>query len=84
MSRNAAGTRPNRRCAILLVVAMVGLAFVCMLPTGSIVWATPLQSPLRQTIPTLTPTPIPSWIWVGRAGGNPADQTTWDNYDYVP
>jgi len=57
----------------LSALLMLGLAVLCMLPVGSIVWATPYQSPLRQTIPESTPTPIPGWIWVGRPGGDPVD-----------
>jgi len=56
--------------AALLVLV---LAILYILPAGSAVWATPQQSPLRQTIPTLTPTPLPSWIWVSQIGGNPVD-----------
>lgn len=57
----------------LFLLLLLGLAVVYLLPVGSAVWATPQQSPLRQTVPTLTPTPIPSWIWVGQATGNPTD-----------
>lgn len=50
----------------------LALAVLLIVPSGS-VWATPQQNRLRQTIPTLTPTPIPSWIWIGGLGGSPAD-----------
>jgi len=56
-----------------LALLMLGLAVLWVLPAGSVVWATPKQSPLRQTIPTVTPTPFPDWIWVAQAGGNPVD-----------
>lgn len=54
------------------VLLLVGLAFLCSVP-GTSVWATPNQSPLRQTIPTLTPTPLPAWAWVTQPGGDPVD-----------
>ena len=59
--------------ASLMALLMLGLVVLYVFPVGSVVWATPQQSPLRQTIPTLTPTPIPSWIWISRPGGNPLD-----------
>jgi hypothetical protein len=61
-----------QRASFALLLAS-GLVVLFVLPVGSVVWATPQQSALRQTIPTLTPTPIPSWVWVGRPGGNPVD-----------
>ena len=57
---------------VFFALLVFGLVATYMLPTDS-VWATPNQSPLRQTVPTLTPTPVPSWIWIGHAGGEPAD-----------
>lgn len=56
---------------LLLALVMLSVAFAFFLP-GNAVWATPGQSPLRRTVPTLTPTPIPGWHWVG-ASGNPVD-----------
>jgi hypothetical protein len=68
------GQKPKRRQATsLAIVLLFALAVLYSLPVESAVWAGPQQARLRQTIPTLTPTPIPSWIWIGRAGGNPAD-----------
>ena len=58
--------------AVFFALLVFGLLATYMLPAAS-VWATPNQSPLRQTVPTLTPTPVPSWIWIGRAEGEPAD-----------
>jgi len=57
---------------VFFALLVFGLLATYMLPTDS-VWATPNQSPLRQTVPTLTPTPVPSWIWIGQAGGEPVD-----------
>jgi len=58
---------------IFLTLSLLVLAFLYLLPAASVVWATPQQSRLRQTVPTLTPTPIPSWLWIGRAGDNAVD-----------
>ena len=57
----------------LLALMLLALALMFTSPAGPVVWATPLQSPLRQTIPTITPTPIPTWIWVGGLGMGPVD-----------
>ena len=56
-----------------LALLMLGMVVLYILPGGSVVWATPHQSPLRQTVPTATPTPIPGWIWIGYPGTTPAD-----------
>ncbi len=42
-------------------MCMLVCAVLYMLPAQSVVWATPHQSPLRQTIPTATFTPVPTW-----------------------
>ena len=64
--------RNNRRRAGLLGVTALMLA-VAWAARGNPAWATPSQIPLRQSIPTRAPTPIPSWIWVTAAGANPID-----------
>ena len=57
----------------VLALSLMAVALYCLMPAGNTVWATPPSNRLRQTIPTLTPTPVPSWTWIGRAGGNPVD-----------
>jgi hypothetical protein len=73
MSHWTKATSARWQRASFLALLVSGLAVLYTLPVGSVVWATPQQSPLRQTIPTLTPTPIPSWIWVGGPGVNVVD-----------
>ncbi|MBM4432342.1 MAG: hypothetical protein FJ026_18640, partial [Chloroflexi bacterium] len=68
---NCASIRRQR--AWFVIVSLSALLALVAIPSGSVVWATPQQSPWRQTIPTLTPTPIPSWVWIGQAGANPLD-----------
>ena len=59
----------SRRLSPALLM-LLALSLYAASPTA---WAVPPQHRLAQTIPTLTPTPIPSWLWLGRSGGNPAD-----------
>ena len=73
MNRSSRRTPIRWQRTSFLSLLLLVLAGLYLLPGDSVVWATPHQSRLRQTIPTLTPTPIPSWIWIGRAGGNPLD-----------
>ena len=81
MDRTTRQPTSLRTRASLAALMLLGLAFLCLTP-GSSVWATPRQSPLRQTIPTLTPTPVPSWIWVGLPTGNPVDYAPWGVPDF--
>jgi len=73
MHRSPRGASARGQRAWLLVISLSALLALVAIPSGSVVWATPQQSPLRQTVPTLTPTPIPSWVWLGRAGASPLD-----------
>ena len=59
------------RAGTVLIVALILVA--AWAARGNPAWATPSQSPLRQSIPTRVPTPIPSWIWSSTAVGNPTD-----------
>ncbi len=61
---------PRRAAEISGIALALLLVWVA---SGNPAWATPSQSPLRQSIPTRIPTPIPSWIWVGTAVGSPTD-----------
>jgi len=71
---NDSGARGDRFGASkrlsLALLMLLALSLYAASPTA---WAIPSQHRLAQTIPTLTPTPIPSWLWLGRPGGNPAD-----------
>jgi len=60
-----------RRGSVLGIIALILAA--AWAARGNTVWATPSQSPLRQSIPTRVPTPVPGWLWLGRAPGNPTD-----------
>ncbi len=82
MTRSSGGTPHRRQRMGLLVMLLLALAVLYSLPVDSIVWASPQQNRLHQTIPTLTPTPIPSWIWIGRTGGNPADYAPYGMPDF--
>ncbi len=62
----------RRRNVGLLILVLV-VAALYLLVVDSVVWAVPGQSPLRQTVPTLTPTPFPEWIWISSPGGDPTD-----------
>jgi hypothetical protein len=55
----------------LILVMMLTILYVLFLDTA--VWATPDQSPLQQTVPTLTPTPNPEWLWIGARCVYPID-----------
>ena len=61
--------KQHQRTSVFATLMLIcGLLY--LLPVHSVVWATPHQSPLRQTIPTATFTPVPSWscvVAVGRA-----------------
>lgn len=50
--------------ATLLAMLLLGISGLYLFPVGSIVWATPQQNRLRQTIPTR---PAPDWVWMGEA-----------------
>jgi len=64
MSPTLGTTSRQRQQRIALLLCMLICAVLYLLPTHSVVWATPLQSPLRQTIPTATFTPVPVWSCV--------------------
>jgi len=70
MSQGFRPTSSQRQQRLLLLLCMLVSALLYVLPAKSVVWATPLQSPLRQTIPTATFTPVPTWscpLEIGRA-----------------
>ncbi len=71
MSSNLLDRRTPYLRHALLIVSVAALVTLYMVPASSVVWATPGQNRLLQTIPTLTPTPIPSWAWIGKVGDNP-------------
>ncbi len=50
--------------AALLAILLLAISGLYLFPLGSIVWATPQQNRLRQTIPTR---PAPAWAWIGDA-----------------
>jgi hypothetical protein len=64
MSPRLGSTSRQRQQRTVLLVCMFVCAVLYLLPTHSVVWATPHQSPLRQTIPTATFTPVPAWSCV--------------------
>jgi len=72
MSHDRHSTSARRWRTIFFTLLMLGLLVAYTLPANS-VWATPNKSPLRQTVPTLTPSPVLSWIWIGHTLGNPKD-----------
>ena len=72
MCMNSRNVTRNDRRASLFFIGVLMLGILCV-ARGSPAWATPSQSPLRQSIPTRVPTPIPSWVWITAAGSNPAD-----------
>jgi hypothetical protein len=53
-----------------LGLLVLSVAVWYLLPAGPVAWATPPQSRLRQTVPTLAP---PRWSWVGGSGPYPVD-----------
>lgn len=70
MSRWFASMSRQHQQRSLLIICMLVSALLYLLPLHSVVWATPHQSPVRQTIPTATFTPVPTWscvLEVGRA-----------------
>jgi hypothetical protein len=72
--RRGFGTRRTwRKLKAATSLWLLVLATFSLLLAGNTVWATPPQNRLHQTIPTLTPTPMPSWEWIGGPAGSALD-----------